>query len=634
MIITMPPQHDFTFHADWESCDAKVTYRPKWKSLGSTPKTLKLSPGRSYRVSVRAETTPTEFAEILQSVPWSNIRTIRIPHGGPIATTELGKELGKLNGVETVGMSWPYDSISWFVNIRQAGGLNTQFELEKWPVAEVTTALGQVRRAKALNIRMDDFKDNFSLSLLFNIQGLESVYVDHRSHCEQELDWTGLSRQTKLCKLQVRNGFLAETFWSELGKLKRIREIEMWWPAKAKAAPGDLVRLTSLKKLNGVCLFNYVPEAFQAFAQCSALEAVKIDQCRLDDASTAGIGTMPHVKDCHIWNTEMSDAGMQSLCRWPRIKSLVLCENSSNPTPITHVGFEALGNLKSLEFLHLQGFEAVAAAGWAVLQRLPRLKRLKLMSRPTFDLLDAIGPLPGLTQLSLSMCNSVGSVGLQQLKAMPRLRTLNINLNHYSPYYVPVDEVSELRQLTTLSLASVHKMNDDQLGQLADLKNLQELYLHEAVKISDQGIANLASLRNIRLLSLTMMPKLTDRTIITLAAFPRLETLFLRCTGKITDKGLADLAAARSLTTLHLDFARNLTGECLLDLVRRLPLKELWVKSSPALTDEHLLKLAEHPTLKSFGISGCKNVTNEGRKALTEARPDWESPTFPYWYTL
>src|SRR5947209_2705984 len=115
---------------------------------------------------------------------------------------------------------------------------------------------------------------------------------------------------------------------------------------------------------------------------------------------------------------------MKALCRWPAIKSLTLAENSSNPTPITRAGFAALGDLETLEMLHLQGFDKVTAAGWAALQRLPRLKRLLLSSNRPFDLMEAIGPLPTVERLVLAQCNGVGPAGLRQLKDMPRLRSL------------------------------------------------------------------------------------------------------------------------------------------------------------------------------------------------------------------
>jgi Leucine-rich repeat (LRR) protein len=460
---------------------------------------------------------------------------------------------------------------------------------------------------------------------------MKNVYVEHCSYAKQELDWSGLSEQSKIQRLQCRSGFLNEGFWSELGKLRQLREIEMWWPEQAKSRPGSLVDLRSLKKLNGVCLFNYVPEAFRAFAECPALENVKIDQCKIDDASAAGIGAMAKVKDCYIWNTELTDAGMQALCHWPQIKSLVLCENSSNPARITKAGFAALANLKTLESLHLQGFDAVTADGWANLRRLPRLKQFKVMSNPAYDLMEAIGPLPTVEKLSLSYCNSVGSAGIRQLQAMPRLRSLVFHVNRCRPYHMPLDEVGALRQLTSVVLGGLHKTSDDQLGRLASLRELRELCLYEVNKISDRGIAALAHLKKLRVVSFHSLPKLTNQTVKLLASLPNLDTLFLRCTGKITDMGLANLGAARRLTTLHLDYARSLTGDRLLQLARRLPLQELMVASSPHLTDEDLFKLADHSTLKRVLVSQCKNVTKEGLKKLAEMRPDWKLPAFSFW---
>jgi hypothetical protein len=458
--------------------------------------------------------------------------------------------------------------------------------------------------------------------------------VQHASYAKQELDWAGLSGQTELRTLSVQRGCLGEVFWAELGKLKLVQELELQWPEEAKASPGHLSRLATLKKLDGSCLFDPTPEAFQALGECPALEDLRLDQCRIDDASAAGIGSVAAAKACYIWNAEISDAGMKAMCRWPAIKSLTLAENSSNPTPITSAGFAALAGLETLEMLHLQGFDKVSAAGWAALSRLTRLKRLMLMSTPPFDLMEAVGPLPTVERLVLFHCNGVGPAGLRQLKAMPQLRSLALKVHRYSPYHVPLDEVSELRHLKALFLGDLHTMTDSQLGRIASLAGLEQLFLHEADKISDRGIAGLAGLNDLRVVALYKLPKLTDRTVTALAALPRLETLFLRCTGKITDQGLAGLATARNLKTLHLDFARNLTGEGLLQLARSLPLEELAVDSSPHLTDDHLTQLLEHPTLKRVRITQCKNITVAGREAMSAASPARGAVEFDPWQAL
>ena len=160
---------------------------------------------------------------------------------------------------------------------------------------------------------------------------------------------------------------------------------------------------------------------------------MRLNQCRIDDASAGGIGSVAAAKACYIWNVEFSDAGMKAMCRWTAIKSLTLAENSSNPTPITRTGFAALAGLGTLEMLHLQGFDNVSAAGWAALRRLPRLKRLMLRSKPPFDLMEAVGPLPTVERLVLTHANGVGAAGLAQLKAMPRLRSLALQVHRYTP---------------------------------------------------------------------------------------------------------------------------------------------------------------------------------------------------------
>jgi hypothetical protein len=276
------------------------------------------------------------------------------------------------------------------VELQINAGVFVQLRAARWPAADATAALGRLPPADQLAVRVRG-PGPFDLGPLFAVRGLKQVRVEHESHAEQELEWAGLSALTGLRRLEVRSGTLPDGFWHELGRLPRLREVVLWWPEGARARPGSLARLASLRRLGGVCLFDPVPAAFRALARCPGLKAVHIDQCAIDDAAAAGLGAMAGLTDVYVRNTQLSDTGMRALCRWPRVESLVLCEDVSNRSPITAAGFTALGRLTTLERLHLQGFEHVGAAGWAALRRLPRLKRLKLMSRPPFDLLEATG---------------------------------------------------------------------------------------------------------------------------------------------------------------------------------------------------------------------------------------------------
>nr|WP_246173532.1 hypothetical protein [Limnoglobus roseus] len=538
-------------------------------------------------------------------------------HGrGSMSAAELGTALAGLNRVATitVNASGGADDGSVYLTAR---GASLGFDFDRWPVAEAAAALARVARADTLAVRMTG-PGPLSLQPLFTVRGLKLIRVEHDSHAKQELDWTGLSTQTGLRRLEVRAGVLPEGFWRELGTLKQLREVQLWWPEGARSNPGSLSGMTGLKKLAGVCLFDPIPAAFRALGRCPALEEVHVDQCNIDDTAAAGIGSVARLKNGHLWNAALSDAGMRRLCRWPRVRSLTLGENSDNQPPITAAGFKALGRLTTLERLHLQGFDHVAAAGWAVLRGLPRLKHLKLSTSPPFDVLDAVGPLRRVEELRLSHCNGVGPAGYRQLAAMPRLRSLSVRAHRSAPYYVPLDEVAGLRRLRSLALAGLHKATDAQVARLIALPDLEALILHEAEKVTDQGVARLAGLRSLRVVVLNALPKLTDGVIPTLTGFPRLDTLSLRCTGQVTDAGLSGLAGAGRLRTLHLDYARNLTGETLLRLARKLPLEELAVASSPHVTDDHLLELTGHPTLRR--VRFLESVRRVGLSACVRGR--------------
>lgn len=623
----------FDFPADWEWCDAKVTYQPNWKRLGSTPGALKLAPRRAFRVTVRSETTVADLVAILTSAHAAGVRTVRIPHGGPFDAAKLGSALAKLRGVISLHLYWYRGATGWNVNLIQAGDAKVQLDLDGWTDAEVFTAVGRVRRANDLLIRTDRHPaGGFSLAPLLAVRGLKSITVRHSEHSAHTLDWTGLSGQAKLETLVVCSGLLPTGFWAEVGQLPRMRELRLDWPEAAEPAPrGALAGLRSLKRVTGSCLFNPVPEAFRALVECPAVTDLQISQFRIDDDTAAALGSMPAVRDCYLRGAELTDTGMQAMCRWPQVRSLTLFEVSDQPVPITAAGFQVIGELATLEELYLHGFDHVAAPAWAVLAALPKLRQLKLSTATPFDVLEAIGPLKRVEQLRLEHGNSIGPAGYAGLAAMKRLRALRVEVYSRQPYYVPLAEVGELRRLTRLALKGLQKMTDDQFARVGGLRDLEELVVYGAGKLTDRGVEALTRLAKVRALRLHDVPRLTDRAVAIVAALPRLDTLFIRCSTKMTDAGLAALASARRLKVLHLEFARNLTGDTLLRLARRLPLEELHVSSSPHLTDEHLLALAELPSLKRVALTECKQITADGRAAATALRPDWKQPMYNRW---
>ncbi len=617
----------FPFAADWESCESRSTHNVIWKPCKSTPGKLKISDSRDYRVTANAATKSGDLAEMLKASTTCNIRTIRLPHGGAIGKAEFGQALAQFKPVEMVRLDSPGKSTGWLVVVRHAFTQFSQFRLLGWPIEDVTEAVGQIK-AHELGVRLSDENHGFLFGNLFDIGGVRVVVVVHPQHEKQQLDWTGLSKLTGLQELQASYGFLGESFWSELGKLKSLPLLELSWPEQATAKAGSLKRLTSLKKLKISCLFCDVPQAFQVLSECPALDDVVIEQAKIDNVSAQAIGAMTALKSCHIHNAQMTDAGMKAMCRWPAIRSLYLAESSvagGNTKPIT-TGFEDLGNLGTLDTLTLQGYEHVPKARWKCLQKLTKLKSLYLFSSPPFDLLQAIGPIPSLQELKVRNCQSLSAAGMAIVQALPQLTTLNLYAYRYRPYYTTLDQIGTMQRLKHLKLEDFHLLTDAQLGRIAGLGNLESLQLIEADKIGDRGILQLTGLTSLRLLSLEKLPKLTDKTIVGLSMFPKLESLSVRCNTKITATAYESLTKVRNLTTLHLGYARNLTGECLVKLAEQLPLTELLIYGCPNLTEEHWQALTKHPTLKRVGFNECKELGADVGERMKAVRPDWGRP--------
>ena len=153
------------------------------------------------------------------------------------------------------------------MSLGRAGGHTVQLDLDRWPVEEVTAAVGRVPRAAELHVRMDGYGTDFTLGPLFGIRGLKRVHVEHCLHSQQELDWTGLAGQTGLTDPQSAG-------WPPgRGLLDPARPATAAPDAPALVArggpgnaPNSLARLRSLKALEVICLFDPVPDVFRLSA--------------------------------------------------------------------------------------------------------------------------------------------------------------------------------------------------------------------------------------------------------------------------------------------------------------------------------------------------------------------------------
>ena len=165
-----------------------------------------------------------------------------------------------------------------------------------------------------------------------------------------------------------------------------------------------------------------------------------------------------------------------------------------NQCGLTDVGVERLGKLSKLEYLDLNWQPGITDRGLAVVQQMPRLSTLNLMSTSVTD--------KGLTYL---------------------------------------------RQLPIVGLfMSGTKVTDGGMTTLAEVRSLEQLDL-SVTSIGDEGVAQLASLPKLRMLAL-QKTALTDRGLKHLATIRSLQTLHV---GRHKSDGGRDRLVAKGIAELQ-----------------------------------------------------------------------------------
>jgi hypothetical protein len=617
---------DFTFPAVWKSCVIDE-YPARWRNLGSTPGPVKLAPGREFCVELKPAASDDDLAAVCALVARVRVREIQISSGGNITRAGLTR-LAALPGAASVraGCGYEADALGrhqWDLRlhfVRPKRSLLIQ--LKQWPADAVVEAVASIRNVERLEWYGRFHHGPFTIRPLFSLSGLRSLAFD--GGYGDEYDWTGLARLTELRELKVEHGSYNAQFWKEVGGLNRLEKWCLDWIEKADARPGALKALGALRELAVEFQTELLGSVWKEVGRCRSVEKISVEHSTVDDEMAAGFGSLGEAETGYFWGVKLTDQGLRSLCRLRKLRSLVLCEDDSSPTPVSDMGFGEIRHLVNLETLELQGFDGVAPSGWEALRALDRLRTLKIFSRPPFDYLAVVGPLQTVEELEITHCNPVASAGWSVLEDMASLRSLSLYPWNWGPYHGPFAELSRVTQLRHLSLRDFVRMTDADLEGLTSLRRLEELSVAGAKRLTDAGLAHLKQFPKLRKLSLSYLPKLTDRGLSDVSSVPGLRELSVRCTNAVTDKGYAALLRARKLDKLELSYARNLTDERLWSIARSLPLRELAVYDSPLLTDEGVLRLARRPGLKRVLIISCRNVTDAGRAALREARPDWK----------
>ena len=318
--------------------------------------------------------------------------------------------------------------------------------------------------------------------------------------------------------------------------------------------PGDealrhLSALTGVRKLD--LRSSAVTDRGMAYLPAfSQLERITLPS-NISDAGFAHVAALTSLEGLYFCKNTITDAGLAPLEALPFLKEVRL-----GGEVMTNGGLAHLAQARSLDYLMLFG-DGFTDAGMATLSRVPSLRVLNVGNRNlTDDGVRHIAALPNLEILSLYNNPAITGRGLAYLRAMPRLRQLDLNDRAGIDSALRDDDmvhVKALRNLERLDLPST--VADEGLAYVAELKGLKRLWACTDGKgrLSDTGLDHISRLPELEHLSISGGEGITDKGLGYLARLPRLAKLHVMTTSdKVTGAGLAHLAGMESLTELDI----------------------------------------------------------------------------------
>ncbi|DAZ98257.1 TPA: hypothetical protein N0F65_008942 [Lagenidium giganteum] len=229
--------------------------------------------------------------------------------------------------------------------------------------------------------------------------------------------------------------------------------------------------------------------------------------------------------------------------------------------------------------------------------------------------------------LSLRGCYRLSDAGCKLLvrECAPSLREFELSCNQRISK-TAIDHLSELKQLSSLTIAECPQLDDAALEALLSMTNLRKLSLDQMEKISDEFVCQLVQkLPHLEEVSLARCSQLTDVAVRTLLESCReLKVLDLSDLDKITD------AALEAVRTLRHPLRQIKLRRCLLltdaavDHVAfgaQSYLEDLVVSSVPQLTNAAITSLQAHcgATIRALDVSFCRKITEDALGIFTDS---------------
>jgi serine/threonine protein kinase len=244
---------------------------------------------------------------------------------------------------------------------------------------------------------------------------------------------------------------------------------------------------------------------------------LSLDHSSVTDRAFLEIVHMPVLEELQIDGTDITNAGLKLLTKAKLHRLSVRSDHIDN------LGMKNLSEIKTVTHLQCGRNDEITGAGYAYLQRLPKLTRLDVQRNP---------------------------MDLNSIRAIARLTNLN---------YLNLSETN---------------IDDEELKIICSMQNLTHLDLWNCKKITAAGLANIGRLQNLRQLEISDSPW-KDRDLNFLVSLTNLNELNLNSTD-VTDK-IIDTIAKTKITKLHLHNTK-LSERGLIMLTKNKTLNALQIK--------------------------------------------------------
>lgn len=240
---------------------------------------------------------------------------------------------------------------------------------------------------------------------------------------------------------------------------------------------------------------NMTGTAMKLIAGLGKLERLSLLQNRFNDLNTRRLSKLPQLRSLDLrGNMEAGDMSLEVIGALPHLTAL-----KHRSTAVTDAGLAGLSNSKTLESLLMQDFVITNDSG-PHLAKLSKLSSLEIFRCQGFgsDGVLALAGLP-LTRLTLRDLPDVGDAAMAVLEKLPKLKRLYLH-ELASVGDQGLRQLESAGELEVLDIWSLPKMTDATVEVIAGLPNLKELSIRET-GVTEAAVKQIASMPKLQSLT-------------------------------------------------------------------------------------------------------------------------------------